>query len=151
MKLEFVLAASNDRALLGWFALLLGLSLFSRWEWRHERSGRCSLDGNRIAPVHQVDLMADGRVLESFCCVSCAEEWPDVPPESYWRVRDEVTGEPLDASAACFVESSVVTVPARRDHVHAFGSWPEAMSHIAEYGGERLANPLAPASAEGAR
>ena len=81
-------------------------------------------------------------MLARFCCISCAKEWPDVPAGSWWRVRDEITGEALDADVASFVESSVVTVASRRCRTHAFKNWSDAMNHAATYGGERVADPL---------
>ena len=87
--------------------------------------------------------MVDGRVKESFCCVKCAQEWPQAVEGGYWRVRDEVTGQILDAATACYVESSVVTVPSRQDKIHIFKGWAHAMDHAVEYGGTRIGNPLA--------
>ncbi|TDJ73990.1 MAG: hypothetical protein E2O39_05145 [Planctomycetota bacterium] len=137
------------KLLILWFGTVFALSMLSRWDVFERRAQRCSLDGNRIAPVHRVDLMAEREVLASFCCVRCASEWPDVRDGSYWRVRDELTGEVLDANEACFVESGVVTVPSRQDHVHVFASWADALSHVAEFGGERIDQPLASRTFQG--
>jgi hypothetical protein len=128
--------------LAAWFAALLALSLFSRARIHARRAATCSLDGQRIAPVYEVDLVERDAVLARFCCTACAAEWPDVPPQSWWRVRDEVTGEPLDAEVASFVESSVITNASRRCRTHAFKNWSDAMNHAATYGGERVADPL---------
>jgi hypothetical protein len=130
------------KLLILWFGTVFALSMFSRWDVFERRAQRCSLDGNRIAPVHRVDLMAEREVLASFCCVRCASDWPDVEDGSYWRVRDELTGEVMDADEACFVESGVVTVPSRQDYVHVFASWADALAHVTEFGGERIAQPL---------
>jgi hypothetical protein len=46
----------------------------------------------------------------------------------------------LDATIACFVQSGVVTVPARNDRVHVFEHWSDAMEHVAEHGGARIAH-----------
>ena len=132
------------RRLLVWFAVVLALSAVSRWRVLRANVDRCSLDGNRIVPVHRVDLMLDGRVLESFCCVTCALEWPRVPEGAAWQVHDEVTGEPLDARRARFVVSRVVTVPSRQDRIHAFRDGNDALDHIAQYDGAKLPNPFAP-------
>jgi len=131
------------RRLVVWFAFVLALSLLSRWSLHGRRAERCSLDGARIVPIHRVDLVLDGRVSESFCCVRCASEWPDVPAGASWQVRDEVSGRVIDAGKASFVRSPIVTVPARQDRTHVFERWADAMGHVAEYGGERIANPLA--------
>ncbi len=53
-----------------------------------------------------------------------------------------MTGAVIDATAACFVESAVVTVPARQNRTHVFKAWADAMTHAAEYDGVRIANPL---------
>lgn len=131
------------RNLAVWFGAVLLLSLYSRWHVYAASTGRCSLDGNRIVPTYRVDLMLDGHAIDSFCCVKCAVEWPDVPDAGYWRVRDEVTGKTLDADRACFVESSVVTVPSRQDQTHVFKSWTDALSHVTAFDGYRIQNPLA--------
>jgi hypothetical protein len=125
-----------------WFAALLVLSLLSRWRLEARRSERCSLDGGRIVPIYQVDLVLADQVLERFCCLRCAGDWPEVPAGAYWRVRDEVTGRELDASVASFVDSPLVTVAARQCRLHAFERWADASSHVAAYGGERVPNPL---------
>jgi hypothetical protein len=128
--------------LAAWFAALLALALFSRAQIHARSAARCSLDGQRIEPIYSVELVRDSAVLARFCCISCAKEWPDVPPGSWWRVRDEITGESLDADVASFVDSSVVTVASRRCRTHAFKNWSDAMNHAATYGGERVADPL---------
>jgi len=128
--------------LVTWFCTCLGLALLSRWQVLGARSARCALDGSRIVKTYQVDLVRDGQATRSFCCVRCATEWPERSPPAAWLVRDEVTGQVLDATLACFVESSAVTVPARHDRVHVFKRWPEAMQHIAEHGGARIVNPF---------
>jgi hypothetical protein len=132
----------SRKGLLIWFSCIFVLSLYSRWCVFVARADRCSLDGNRIVPVHQVDLMVDGRVKERFCCVRCAREWPNVPWGATWQVRDEMTGDLLDVTIACFVESSVVTVPSRRDRIHAFKNWTDAVSHVSLYGGSRIPCPF---------
>ncbi len=133
----------SSKRLVIWFAVVLALALYSRWHASRTRSDRCGLDGNRIEPVYAVDLMLDGRVTGRFCCVRCASEWPDVPADAYWQVRDEITGRPLDATTACFVESSVVTVASRQDRTHVFASWADALGHMTRYDGIRVPNPLA--------
>lgn len=125
-----------------WFGLVIALGLYSRWQVQAGRGGRCSLDGNRIMPTYQVDLMAGGQMIESFCCVECAKEWPEVPAGAYWQVRDEVTGEPVDAAKVCFVVSEVVTVPSRGSRTHVFKNWVDALAHTAQDGGQRTMNPL---------
>lgn len=125
-----------------WFTAVLVLSLSSRHALRSANQDRCSLDGSRLVPIYRVDQMLDGAPVASFCCVTCAAEWPESPAGAYWRVRDEVTGQPLDAAVACFVQSTVITVPARQDRVHVFRSWVDALEHLEEFGGSRLTDPF---------
>ncbi len=102
----------SRRALALWFAFVIGLGLYSRSYVSDRGGGHCRLDGTAIIPIYRVDLLLDGVELASFCCVRCAREWPTVPAGASWHVRDEVTGRVLDARAASFVNSSIVTQPA---------------------------------------
>ncbi|NOT02292.1 MAG: hypothetical protein HOP29_16925 [Phycisphaerales bacterium] len=138
----------NHRQIGIWLGAVLVISLISRWRVYQSRADRCNLDGNRIEPVRRVDLVRDGETVQSFCCIRCAGDWPDVPADAYWRVHDEITGEPLDASNACFVESRVVTVPSRRDRIHVFKNWADALGHCTQYEGHRIPNPFDPAAAQ---
>ena len=132
------------RGLFFWFCACLCLALASRWEVSRARQVRCGLDGTAMAPIYRVDLLLHGEVREHFCSVRCAREWPEAVDGATWRVRDEVTGEVLDATVACFVRSSVVTVAPRKARTHSFKKWSDAMEHIAVHGGERIANPFLP-------
>jgi hypothetical protein len=84
-----------------------------------------------------------GAVLASFCSYGCARAWPDVPAGATWRVRDEVSGAPVDAEVVLFVQSRVPSVAARGERIHAFREATEAMNHCEQFGGDRIANPLA--------
>lgn len=132
----------TGKRLAAWFAFVCVLASFSRWEVRYAWASRCSLDGNRIKPIYQVDLVLEGGTIRSFCCVRCASDWPEVPVGSYWQVRDEVTGKVIDATRARFVESNVVTVPSRQDTTHVFKVWADAKAHIEQYEGDWIANPF---------
>jgi hypothetical protein len=125
-----------------WFALVLLLALYSRWHTDRTRDQRCALDGNRIQTWARVDLMAGDKVLKSFCCVTCAGQWPDVPENAYWQVHDEITGKPLDATRAWFVRSAKVTVAARACRIHVFREWPDSVAHARQYDGRIIPNPL---------
>lgn len=138
----------NNRQIGIWLSAVLVISLISRWRVYQSRADRCNLDGNRIEPIRRVDLLRDGKTLQSFCCITCAADWPDVPPGAYWRVHDEITGEALDSASACFVESAVVTVPSRQDRIHVFKNWADALGHCKQYDGRRISNPLEPAAAQ---
>lgn len=125
-----------------WFGLVLLFALYSRWHTERSRNQRCDLDGNRIEAWARVDLMDAGRLLKSFCCLTCAEQWPDVPEGAYWQVHDEITGEPLDATRARFVRSSKITVVARACRIHVFRDWQDAVAHARRYEGRLIPNPL---------
>lgn len=131
-----------SRARFLWFGAIVAFSLYSRHSIDAGRQGRCSVDGNRIAPIHRVDLVRDGVALASFCCVRCASDWPDVPEGAHWRVRDEVTGALLSADEAIFVTSTVVTVPSRMDRTHVFARGQDAMAHCNQFGGVTVDDPL---------
>jgi hypothetical protein len=123
--------------------VLLIFSWLSRELVRGSHPDRCSFDGVSIDRVHRVDLMEDGMVRASFCSVACALAWPKLPASRYWQVRDEMSGEPIDASRACFVLSRVVTVATRGERIHVFRQWTDAMNHCAQFGGARIADPFA--------
>ncbi|MFT5052237.1 MAG: hypothetical protein ACI8QZ_003669, partial [Chlamydiales bacterium] len=99
-------------------------------------------------PIYRIDLMQDGERSARFCSIRCAIEWPAAPADAEWRVRDEVTGSVLDATKACYVLSDVVTIPARQERRHAFKNWADAHAHLAEFDGERISSPFAPAPQE---
>lgn len=130
------------KATVAWFGLMAGLACIGRWQAYDARAGRCALDGSRIVPVHQVDLVTERGIARSFCSIRCAADWPDVPPGARMQVRDEVTGEVLDAGLAFFVESGVVAVAARNDRTHAFRRMADAMEHVTRYGGSPVPNPF---------
>ncbi len=136
----------SRRATLGcltlWFAFILGLSLFSRWQAIDSHRARCRLDGIRIDPIYRVDLLVDNRVQASFCCVKCAAAWPEIPRGAHWQVRDEVSGEVLDASAAYFVEGPPLTVPSRQESIHTFRRLWNALDHIGRHGGNLVSSPF---------
>src|SRR5262249_35426971 len=135
--------ALPSKGLLGGFAAILLLSIASRVHVRDATAGRCRLDGAPIEPIRIVELMDRGEVLASFCSFGCARAWPSPPRTAYWRVRDEVSGAPLDAERAFFVQSRVPSVAARGERIHVFRDATEAMTHCAQFGGARIPNPLA--------
>jgi hypothetical protein len=132
----------SSKALLVWFCALSLFAVLSRGQVRGARPDRCSLDGTAIEPIHRVDLMQGGDPVASFCSLACALAWPAVPAGSWWQLRDEVSGRPIDASRAWFVESRVVTVATRRERIHVFLEPTEAMNHCVQFGGARIADPF---------
>jgi hypothetical protein len=135
--------ALPSKGLLGGFVAILVLSFASRMHVLEGTAGRCRLDGAQIEPLRIVELMDHGAVLASFCSYGCARAWPDVPAGASWRVRDEVSGAPVDAEVVLFVQSRVPSVAARGERIHAFREATEAMNHCEQFGGVRIANPLA--------
>jgi hypothetical protein len=131
-----------------WFGALLTVAAVSRERVRGGRADRCSFDGAAIESIHRVDLMEDDTPRASFCSVACALEWPAAPRRSWWRLRDEVTGLPIDAKRATFVESRVVSVPARHERIHVFQDPTLAMNHCVQFGGARIADPFLPPATE---
>jgi hypothetical protein len=127
-----------------WFALVTALGLHGRLQIRAEHSLRCAMDGARIEPIYQVDLVRAGSVVRSFCSMACARAWPEVLPGAYWQLRDEVTGSLIDAERAHFVASRVETVPSRHESVHVFTHWEDAQAHVERHGGIAVANPFEP-------
>lgn len=75
-----------------------------------------------------------------FCCVRCAEIWlrgQPAPPRAV-AVTDEATGEEIDASAAWYVRSSIVTMTVTGNRIHVFRNRTEAERHAEAYGGTVL-------------
>ena len=131
----------------GWFAALAFLSVLSHAHLDDSRRERCRFDGLAIDPLHRVDRVESGKVTASFCSLQCALSWPVTGENSSWQVRDELTGRPLDAELASFVQSRVVTVAAHDERTHAFRDGLDAERHRAQFGGVLVPNPLAARSA----
>jgi hypothetical protein len=133
----------------------LALALASRWQHEGAGADRCSLDGRAIEAVRRIDLVeksAHGgeEAVASFCSYACALAWPgERPTDAWWRVRDEASGAPIDAALASFVASRAESESGRRERIHAFASWSEAIAHADAYGGTRIENPFARVSSAG--
>jgi hypothetical protein len=119
--------------------LLIGtlLALASAWYRRQHAIAFCQFDNNRIEPVYEVDLIANDDARWRFCSVYCASQWWQRSRRDVREiiVRDEVTGKPLDASLATFVESDVVTYLTHGDRVHVFADPEQAQRHAKQYRG----------------
>jgi hypothetical protein len=119
--------------------VVVGLPLLGWWARRHRDPG-CALDGVRVDPAYRVEIVdGDGRRHE-FCCPRCAEIWLDrqaAPPRAV-TVTDEPTKQPLDAAAAHYVRSPVVTVPTTQNRIHVFRTRSDAEGHVAAFGGTVL-------------
>src|ERR1700722_15066062 len=111
-------------------AVLAGLALAGHWA-RQSSEPTCAHDGGKIEPCYRVRIVDDrGRDFE-FCCIHCAELWlkgEQTKPQAV-RVTDEVSGEEIDASAAHFVRSLVITNPTTNNRVHAFLKLSDAETH----------------------
>jgi hypothetical protein len=121
--------------LMGLAALVL-LPLAAHWLRRHKESG-CALDGSRIDLIYRVEIVDREGEAHEFCCVRCAQIWRDQHAEAPQAVAvtDEASGQMIDADAAIYVRSSVVTTPATRNRIHAFRDRADAQKHAAAFGG----------------
>lgn len=129
--------------------LLALLPLAGHW-LRRDSAGRCTLDGVRIEPRYRVRVLdAAGRDRE-FCCIRCAELWlqRQTNPPLAIRVTDENSGDEIDASAAHFVRSSIVTAPTTGNRIHAFADRANAERHADAANGLILEGPERPFAPE---
>ena len=85
-------------------------------------------------------MVVDGRGdARAFCCVRCAQLWlATQPTPRLIAVTDEADGEAIDADAAYYVRSFVVTTPAVGNRIHVFRSKDDAEKHAAAHGGTVL-------------
>ncbi len=131
-------------ALVG-LVVVVGLPLAGHWA-RHPRAEGCALDGAAINPVYRVEVVDARGYPHAFCCPRCARIWLDsepAPPRAI-TVTDEASGEPIDAAAAWFVRSAVVTVPATGNRIHAFRNREDAQMHADRFAGVVLSGPERP-------
>jgi len=133
----------SARALVLWFLCVGALSFYSRAGVEGQRAGRCSLDGAMLDLTRSVELVTGETTSARFCSLACAESWPEVAPGAWWRVHDEVSGAPLDAGDAVYVESPIVTVRARGERRHVFAEARDALAHCEAFAGRLIPNPLA--------
>jgi hypothetical protein len=129
-------------------AVVVGIPLAGWWARRGE-GPRCAFDGQPVAAAYRVRVADRGGDAE-FCCVHCARLWlarRDDPPEAVY-VTDEATGEEIDARAAVFVRSTVVTNPVTGNRVHAFRDRTAADEHVRSFGGWVLSGAERPFPAE---
>jgi hypothetical protein len=116
--------------------VVVGLPVVGNWA-RHRAAGSCALDGMAIDPAYRVGVVdARGRP-HAFCCLRCAQLWKErasAEPRSI-TVTDEVSGQGIDAAAAWYVRSSVVTNPTTQNRIHVFRTREDAEKHAATFGG----------------
>ncbi len=125
--------------------VVVGLPLAGRWARPRALSG-CALDGTRIDPAYRVEITDDHGQAHSFCCLRCAEWWLQRhgAPVRAITVTDEVSGQPIDAAAAIYVRSRVVTMPATGNRIHVFRTLDDAHKHADSKGGTILSGPERP-------
>ncbi|MGD9074916.1 MAG: hypothetical protein PVJ69_06865, partial [Desulfobacteraceae bacterium] len=107
-------------------------------------SQKCSLDGIRIDPLYEVNIIQEGETSYRFSCVLSAQLWlkgNSEPISAIW-VTDETTGEKIRAELAYYVESNVITTPHIGNRVHAFSHEKAAELHAKQYKGKLVKNPL---------
>jgi hypothetical protein len=119
-----------------WLASLValmafGLPLLGHWA-RSTPEVTCALDGVAVDPLMRVRVVDDQGKEHLFCCIRCATLWLNgegTRPRQIF-VTDEVSGREIDAAAAWFVRSRVVTVPHTGNRLHAFATWADATRHV---------------------
>jgi hypothetical protein len=115
------------------------LPVLGYWARRDPRP-TCAHNGCKIEPLYRVRVIdADGRD-RAFCCIGCAQAWlrrQSQPPRNI-RVTDENSGAEVDAAAATFVRSLVVTNRITGNRIHAFANRSDAESHAQSLGGRIL-------------
>jgi hypothetical protein len=113
---------------------------------RHGEEPGCAFDGTKIVELYRVDVVDAGGQARAFCCPRCARLWlkrQQQPPRAI-TLRDESTGERLDASAAWYVLSSVRTSQANGNQVHVFARRVDAEKHAATFRGGLLSQAESP-------
>jgi hypothetical protein len=126
-------------AALAGLLLLAALPVLGHWV-RRAPEGRCALDGVAIVPIYQVRVRDGQGNDQTFCCIRCAELWlgrQTATPQAV-TVTDEASGQAIEATAAYFVRSTVVTAPTTGNRVHAFADQADAERHAESAHGRLL-------------
>ena len=109
--------------------------------WMRRSSGdRCRVDGQPIRRAFAVTLIDSNGESHAFCGLQCAEIWLEktkVTPRVL-TVTDESSGKPIDASAANYARSPVVSNDITRDRRHVFADRDQAARHVDQFGGKIL-------------
>jgi hypothetical protein len=120
--------------------VVVGLPVLAHWLRQGADPDGCALDGVKLDPAYRVEVVdAEGRT-HAFCCPTCARLWlrrQPGPPRAI-VVTDEATGQKVEAAAAWYVRSSVVTTPTTGNRVHAFRRRVDAERHAAAFRGTML-------------
>ena len=125
--------------------VVIGMPVLGTWLRRQSEDG-CALDGVRIDPVFAVRIIDVRGVEARFCCLQCAAWWVQRSGETPRQVfvTDETSGRWLDAAAASFVRSGVITNAATGNRVHTFQSRSDAERHASESRGTILTGSARP-------
>jgi hypothetical protein len=128
--------------------LVVGLTVVSLpvagWWARRSANVGCALDGGPINPVYRVQVVDQHGLAREFCCLHCAGIWlqrQSSPPRRV-TVTDETTGQGLDAAAAWYVRSLVITTPTTGNRIHVFRNRQDANQHAASFGGTLVSKPV---------
>ncbi len=112
----------------------------------------CLLDGTGIIPISRVEIREPGSTPQVFCSLCCARLWLEQHPELERSVRmekaailvvDEVSGLPLDAGQAYWIESDRYSRRENNCRVHVFKEKKDASRHLRRYHGVEVAGYLA--------
>ncbi|HVX09694.1 MAG TPA: hypothetical protein VHC22_00695 [Pirellulales bacterium] len=119
--------------------LAVALPCLGTWARRH-RLPHCALDGVAIVPIYAVEINSPAQPTRVFCCIRCADYWleNEAPRSAVVNATDEVSGRPIDASSAFFVQSRVVTNAVTGNRIHAFADRGDAEEHAAQFRGRLL-------------
>jgi hypothetical protein len=126
-------------------AVVVGLAVGAHWA-RHDPQAGCALDGSKIDPIYRVEILDDQGDSHAFCCPTCARLWlgrQPTPPRAI-TVTDEASGERIDARAAYYVRSAVVTRPTTGNRIHVFRDRADADRHAEAFGGAVLSEAEGP-------
>ena len=133
--------------IIGLVLLLAAAALPLAGHWARRDAGRsCAYDGVAIDPIYRVRVVDHRGGDHEFCCIRCAEFWQEgqkAAPRAIY-VTGEADGKEVDAEAAYFVRSSVVTTPTTGNRIHAFRNRAEAERHAGAVGGTILSGPERP-------
>jgi len=133
------------------FILLILIAVFSE---QYRKTGDiCDYDGNDIQPINKVIISTvDGKV-HRFCSLCCGAAWlekkPDIKQEfvegkgGSITVVDEVSGEPIDATLAYWIQSKLHSVYENDCRLHSFKDPGEAAKHIQSHRGREKRGYLA--------
>ncbi|HKB42488.1 MAG TPA: hypothetical protein VKD72_39035 [Gemmataceae bacterium] len=119
--------------------VVIGLPLAGHLARRNAEAG-CDLDGVKIDRRYRVEIVDNQQERHTFCCLRCAQLWmqhQSTAPRSI-TVIDEESGEPVDAAAAYYVRSFVVTQQSTGNRIHVFRDRAAAERHAEKHWGTVL-------------